>query len=46
MEVARYVAGKLGYSEEQIEFVESPAASENMLNTGQVDMIFATLLHL
>ena len=43
VEVARYVAGKLGYSEEQIEFVESPAANrENMLNTGQVDMIFAT----
>ena len=43
VEVARYVAGKLGYSEEQIEVVESPAANrENMLNTGQVDMIFAT----
>lgn len=43
VEVARYVAGKLGYSEELIEFVESPAANrENMLNTGQVDMIFAT----
>ena len=43
VEVARYVAGKLGYSESQIEFVESPASNrENMLNTGQVDMIFAT----
>lgn len=43
VEVARYVAGKLGYSENQIEFVESPSANrENMLNNGQVDMIFAT----
>lgn len=43
VDVARYVAGKLGYSEDQIEFVESPSANrENMLNNGQVDMIFAT----
>ena len=43
VDVARYVAGKLGYSENQIEFVESPSANrENMLNNGQVDMIFAT----
>ena len=43
VDVARYIAGKLGYSEDQIEFVESPSANrENMLNNGQVDMIFAT----
>lgn len=43
VEVARYIAGKLGYSEDQIEFVESPSTNrENMLNNGQVDMIFAT----
>lgn len=47
VEVARYVAGKLGYSKEQIEFVESPAANrENMLNTGQVEHDFCDLLHL
>lgn len=43
VEVARYIAGKLGYSPEQIEFVESPSANrENMLSNGQVDMIIAT----
>lgn len=43
VDVARYVAKKLGYSENQIEFVESPSANrENMLANGQVDMIFAT----
>jgi glutamate transport system substrate-binding protein len=41
--VAKYVAGELGYSEDQIEFVESPSAQrETMLQNGQVDMIFAT----
>ena len=43
VDVARYIAGKLGYSEDQIEFVESPSANrENMLSNGQVDMILAT----
>ena len=43
VDVARYVADKLGYSEDQIEFVESPSAQrETMLQNGQVDMIFAT----
>lgn len=42
-DVARYVAAELGYSEDQIEWVESPSANrENMLTNGQVDMIFAT----
>lgn len=41
--VAKYVAGELGFSEDQIEFVESPSAQrETMLQNGQVDMIFAT----
>jgi glutamate transport system substrate-binding protein len=42
-DVARYVAEKLGYSEDQIEWVEAPSAQrETLLQTGQVDMIFAT----
>ncbi|MCW2132834.1 glutamate ABC transporter substrate-binding protein [Arthrobacter sp. VKM Ac-2550] len=43
VDVAKYVANELGYTEDQIEFVESPSANrENMLANGQVDMIFAT----
>ncbi|WP_258726729.1 glutamate ABC transporter substrate-binding protein [Cellulomonas sp. NS3] len=43
VDMARAIAEKLGYSEDQIEFVESPSAQrENLLQTGQVDMIFAT----
>lgn len=43
VDVATYVAEKLGYSADQIEWVESPSAQrEQMLQTGQVDMIFAT----
>ncbi|WP_028046974.1 glutamate ABC transporter substrate-binding protein [Cellulomonas sp. URHE0023] len=43
VDVAKYVAGELGYGEDQIEFVQSPSAQrENLLQTGQVDMIFAT----
>lgn len=43
VDVATYVAEKLGYSEDQIEWVEAPSANrETMLQTGQVDMIFAT----
>ncbi|MFW0111126.1 glutamate ABC transporter substrate-binding protein [Rothia sp. P5764] len=42
-DVARYVAKELGYSEDQIEWVEAPSANrENMLSNNQVDMIFAT----
>ena len=43
VEVATYVAGELGYTEDQITFVESPSAQrETLLSSGQVDMIFAT----
>ncbi|MFI7581634.1 glutamate ABC transporter substrate-binding protein [Kocuria kalidii] len=43
VDVAKYVAGELGYTEDQIEWVESPSANrENMLANEQVDMIFAT----
>ncbi|MBT0995788.1 glutamate ABC transporter substrate-binding protein [Cellulomonas sp. DKR-3] len=43
VDVAKYVAGELGYTEDQIEFVESPSAQrETMLQNGQVDLIFAT----
>ena len=41
--VARYVAKELGYEDDQVEFKETPSAQrENMLQSGQVDMIFAT----
>ncbi len=43
VDVATYVADKLGYSADQIEWVEAPSANrETMLQTGQVDMIFAS----
>jgi len=43
VDVARAVAEKLGFSEDQITFVESPSAQrETMLQAGQVDLIFAT----
>ncbi|MBP2215845.1 glutamate ABC transporter substrate-binding protein [Arthrobacter sp. CAN_C5] len=43
VDVAKYVAAELGYEEDQIEFVEAPSANrENLLSTGEVDMIFAT----
>lgn len=43
VDVARYVAGKLGFEESQIEFVEAISANrEQMLQNNQVDMIFAT----
>lgn len=43
VDVAKYVAKELGYSEDQIEWVESPSANrENMLSNDQVDLIFAT----
>lgn len=43
VDVAKAVAEKLGYAEDQIEWSESPTPQrESMLETGQVDMIFAT----
>ena len=43
VDVARYVAEELGYSEDQITFKETPSANrESMLQAGDVDMIFAT----
>nr|WP_240896270.1 glutamate ABC transporter substrate-binding protein [Rothia koreensis] len=43
VDVATYLAGKLGYSPDQIEWVQSPSANrENMLSNHQVDMIVAT----
>ncbi|MFI2752690.1 glutamate ABC transporter substrate-binding protein [Cellulomonas sp. P22] len=43
VDMARAVADQLGYSEDQITWVEAPSAQrENLLSTGQVDMIFAT----
>ncbi len=43
VDVARYVAEQLGYGEDQIEWFEAPSAQrENLLQTEQVDMIFAT----
>jgi glutamate transport system substrate-binding protein len=43
VDVATYVAGELGYSPEQIQWVEAPSAQrEQLLQTNQVDMIFAT----
>ncbi len=43
VDVAKYVAGELGFTEDQIEFVEAPSANrENLLTNDQVDMIFAT----
>lgn len=43
VDVAKYVAAELGYSEDQIEWVEAPSANrENLLTTEEVDMIFAT----
>ena len=41
--VATYVAGKLGVTPGNIEWVESPSAQrEDLIETGQVDLIFAT----
>ena len=43
VDVATYVANELGYSEDQIEWKETPSAQrENVLENGEVDMIFAT----
>ncbi|GAA0193884.1 glutamate ABC transporter substrate-binding protein [Glutamicibacter creatinolyticus] len=43
VDVAKYVAKELGYDEGNIEFVSAPSANrETLLETNQVDMIFAT----
>lgn len=43
VDVAKYVAKQMGYSEDKIEFVESPSKQrEKMLGAGTVKMIFAT----
>lgn len=43
VDVAKYVANELGYSEDQIEWKETPTAQrENVLENGEVDMIFAS----
>jgi glutamate transport system substrate-binding protein len=43
VDVAKYVAKELGFSEDKIEFKESPSAQrENLLSNGQVKLILAT----
>src|SRR5690625_225666 len=43
VDVAKAVLTEMGYTEDQIEWTESPTPQrENMLENGQVDMIFAT----
>jgi glutamate transport system substrate-binding protein len=43
VDVAKYVANELGFTEDQIDFTEAPSANrENLLSNNQVDMIFAT----
>lgn len=43
VDVAKFVAGELGYTEENIEWIQTPSANrENALENGEVDMIFAT----
>ena len=43
VDVARYIADKLGTPEDEIEWVQAPSAQrETLLETGQVDMIVAT----
>ena len=43
VDIATYVAGELGYSEDQIEWVQAPSAQrENLIATDQVRLIFAT----
>lgn len=43
VEVAKYVAGKLGYTGDKVKFVESKSAQrETMIQADQVDLIFAT----
>lgn len=43
VEVAKYVAGELGYAADKIEWIESVSSQrESMIQAGQVDLIFAT----
>jgi glutamate transport system substrate-binding protein len=43
VDVATYIAGKLGFSEDQIEWKEAPSAQrEKLIETGQVDYVVAT----
>lgn len=43
VDVATYIAEQLGYSEDQIEWVQAPSAQrETLIESGQVDMIAAT----
>ena len=43
VDVAYYVADKLGYSQDQVKFIQSVSAQrETMLSNGQADMIVAT----
>ncbi|GIL37035.1 glutamate ABC transporter substrate-binding protein [Phycicoccus jejuensis] len=43
VDVAKYVAKQLGHEEGDIQWVQAPSAQrENLLSTGQVDMIVAT----
>ncbi len=43
VDVAKYVAKELGYSEDQIEWVQAPSAQrESLIENGQVDYIVAT----
>ncbi|ABK72431.1 glutamate ABC transporter substrate-binding protein [Mycolicibacterium smegmatis] len=43
VDVAKYVANELGYSEDQIEWKEAPSAQrETLIQNGQVDFIAAT----
>ncbi|UGT63527.1 glutamate ABC transporter substrate-binding protein [Nocardia asteroides] len=43
VEVAKYVAGKLGVQPDQITFKESPSAQrETLIENGQVDLVIAT----
>lgn len=43
VDVATYIAGELGYSEDQIEWKEAPSAErENLIERGDVDLIVAT----
>lgn len=43
VDMAKAVAGKLGYSEDQIQWIEAPSPQrETLLETDQLDLIFAT----
>ena len=43
VDMAKYVAGELGYDEDAIEWVQAPSAQrENLISTDQVKLIFAT----